>query len=264
VTDRAPTIAPSTLASLLAASLLLLSACGGGHARPTQHAAKPDTTTAAGAADGGSPGARAQAQARAFAHAVNLRASDVPGFHASRENSREHETAKEKRLQRELANCVGAGTKSVPALLEQASPSFERRVSLISQTASSEVTVERSPSSIARDLDAIRSGRLRGCVSHYFDLLLEGFDRHSTSISPVSVKQGSPPAPGMTGSFGLRLTAFISVDGVNIPFYMDILGFADKRAMVVLSTTAVTRPFPAKLEETLFTLLVERARASRT
>jgi len=260
--------------SVLLASGGLLTGCGsGGHAASS-------TTARAGASAGGAagtrtkaapaPGARgapagagrtlAKAQAMAFARAVNLRPADVPGFRASSEHERK--TAAEKRLEPELRRCLGSSAET-KGLVESSSKGFERAAGIASQSVSSEVTVAQAPAVVDKELATIRGGHLPACLSHYFDLLLESQNIHGASIGPVSTKQGSPPAPGMTGSFGLRFTTTVTVSRVRIPFSIDILGFVDGPAEVSLFTFGVPRPFPAAVEERLFSLLLERAKTHK-
>jgi hypothetical protein len=242
-----------------------LAGCGsGGHAASTATAnsdAAKSTLPGGGTPAPRTGGTLTKAQAQVFARAVNLQATDVPGFHVSSAHEHEPETSAEKRLKPALRRCFGSASET-KALVESGSRKFERSASIVSQSVNSEVTVGHTALT-EKELGAIRSGRVPTCLSHYFDLLLKSQDLHGASIGPVSSKQGSPPAPGMTGSFGLRFTATITLRGIRLPFYVDILGFADGPAEVSLSTFGLPRPFPAMLEERLFSLLVERAKAHK-
>jgi hypothetical protein len=241
---------------VLAVSVVLLAACGGsGHTTANTSAGPSAVKVPATAA----PIARSEeAKARAFAVAVNLRAGDLPGFHPSSEH--EHKSAAEKRLEPELAKCVGgAGTKREAT--EASSKTYERGESIITQSVSSQVTVARTTALAASELAAIRGGHLQSCLAHYLNRLLASTNLHGAKIGPVSTKQGSPPAPGADGSFGLRFIETVTLHGLRIPFYVDILGFVKGRAEVSLFTFGVLREFPAALEEQLFSLLLERAKA---
>jgi hypothetical protein len=242
----------------------VLAGCGGGAHAPhtstrgtvTKTTGSHTATAAPGSLTGGAL-ARAQAKARAYARAVNLRAEDLPGFRLS--TAHEH-AAGARHLELELLRCVGS--QSTPkALAEAGSGDFERRVSIVSVSVSSEVTVARTPALAARQLAAYRSGRLPGCLSHYFGRLLESQKAHGARISPVSVRKGSPPAPGATGSYGLRFKATVTLHDLHIPLYVDILGFVDRSAEVSLLATGIPEPLPARAEEQLFTLLLQRARS---
>jgi hypothetical protein len=238
-----------------------LAGCGGHGASPTTHTSATKTTHASGTS--GAPhavGAPTKAQAQAFARAVNLQAADVPGFSVSTEHENEHETAAEKRLKPELRRCFGSAVET-RGIVEAGSKKFERSAGIASQSVSSEVTIAQTAALSAKELAAIRGGHLPACLAHYFEQLLKTQDFHGASVGPVTTKQGSPPAPGTTGSFGLRFTATITVHGIRVPFYVDILGFVDGPAEVSLDTFGIPRPFPGTVEERLFSLLVERARA---
>ncbi len=255
--------------SVLLASGGLLTACGkGGNipstaARTSSASAKPAPTGGAGAPGAaGAPGsAPARARAAAFARAVNLTAADLPSFHASSE--REHHAAGEKRVEQELLRCVGSAG-AAKGLVESGSGTFERHASIVSQSVSSEVSVAQTPALAAKELAAFHNGRLLRCLSRYFTGLLGSQRYHGAIVSPVSTKQGSPPAAGMTGSFGLRFTATITVRAIHIPLYVDVLGFVDGSAVVSLFATGIPAPFPAAIEEHLFSLLLQRAKTHET
>jgi hypothetical protein len=190
---------------------------------------------------------------------VNLSAADVPGFSVDK---REHkgETAAEKRLDREMARCAG-GLSSHEKLIEATSSKFKSRHGLPEVGVSSEVSVARTPGLAARELAAIRSAHARACVSRYLDLLFKGKSFQGASISPITIVAGTPPAPGTSGSFAWRIKVTVTVKGTRIPFYFDILGFVYGPAQVVLLSSGFPIPLPAAIQQRLFVLLVERAKA---
>jgi hypothetical protein len=259
---------PTAAIPVLVASAVVLTGCGGGgHAAAKTTGSPGSATTKAthGGDTGGAPGSASEsAQARAFANAVNLKAADLPGFHVS--TAPEHHGAAEERLEPELRRCVGTSDalSAAGAPGEASSQHFERGASIITESVSSQVTVERTDALAAKDLAVIRSSHLESCLSHYFNLLFKSQDLRGASVGPVSIKQGSPPAPGAGGSFGLRFTETLTLRGLRIPFCVDILGFVEGHAEVSLFTSGVPRPFPAALEERLFLLLLARAKAHRT
>ncbi len=249
----------------------LLAACGSSHPAATT-AARGASTGARPARAAGAPASterlRTKAQAIAFASSVNLRARDVPGFKVSSEHENEHETAAEKRLEREMLRCVGAPSakdEHADELAEVKSPELKLEHGLSDETVDSSVSVARTSAAVAKALAAIRSARARACVSRYFNLLFKGKALHGAHVSPFSIASGTPPAPGATGSFGWRISATISTTvnthRIAIPFYLDILGFVYKQAQVLLFSTGVAEPFPAATQQRLFSLLLERAKA---
>jgi hypothetical protein len=258
---------PTVILALLASSALL-GACG--RSNPSAVA----TVTVQASTSGGSshtgtqaapPGAggasSAKAQALAFARAVNLTAADVPGFKATSEHH--SETSTEKRRQRELQACTGGGVEGGESVVQESSPDFKLEHGVLDLSVNSEVSVARTPAIAAKDLATIRSSHFRICLTRYLNLLFGEQDRPGTTVGPISIVQGTPPAPGASGSFGWRITATITAHGVKLPFYQDMLGFLYGSAEVSLVSSGALRPFPAAVEQQLFSLLLERAKAHR-
>jgi hypothetical protein len=212
-----------------------------------------------------------KAQAIALAQAINLRASDVPGFKASPREEKTHETAAEKRLEQEMLRCVGAsglgsafgsgrGSGFGKSLAEGRSKDFKLEHGILNLSVHSEVSVAQSAALASRDLSALRGSRVKACLSHYLNLFFKAGVHPGTSIGPVSIQSGTPPAPGTSGSFGWRISATFTVRRIPVPFYFDILSFAYGPAEVTLFSSGLPAPFPAKAQENLFSLLVARAR----
>jgi hypothetical protein len=246
----------------LVPSCLLLCACGkGGYASTASHASTRTSATAPGATTKRPP---THAQALAFAHAVNLTAADVPGFTPT--PNHHGESASERRLEQELRSCAGAQGSGVlqssrSTLAEAGSPDFELKRGILDLTVSSEVGVARTSAEAAATLSAIRSPRVRACFSRYLSQLLRSEHLAGATVVGVSIASGTPPAPGTTGGFGWRVTATLSVRGIPLSFYLDILGFVDGPSQVMLFSSSVVRPFPASAQEHLYSLLLSRARA---
>jgi hypothetical protein len=219
---------------------------GGSHTRTQQAPPTP----------GG--GSSAKTQALAFARAVNLTAADVPGFKPSTEHH--SETGAEKRRERELQGCAGTGLEAGESIAQESSPDFKLERGILDLSVNSEVSVARTPALAAKELATVRSSHFRTCLTQYLDLLFKEQDRPGTTVGPISIVQGTPPAPGASGSFGWRITATITARGVKLPFYQDMLGFVYGSAEVSLVSSGALRPFPATIEQQLFSLLLERAK----
>ncbi|HXN36970.1 MAG TPA: hypothetical protein VN892_02935 [Solirubrobacteraceae bacterium] len=220
-------------------------------------AAIADAGSGVTALAGGAP--LTKARATAFARAVNLTAADVPGFTVVTGRERERESAAEKRLEREMLDCVHPA--SGKQLAGVSSQKFKRESSAGQQSVQSEVSVARTSSAAAKELVVIRSAHSRACMSHYLDLLLQGEKSRGATFAPVSIAQGTPSAPGTTGTFAWRITLTVTVHGVTISTYIDILGFVYGPAQVSLFASGLPQPFPAAGEQKLFSLLVRRATA---
>jgi hypothetical protein len=262
--SQCPLMRRTAILLALVLSCALLTACGKGGYATTATTASTTGATAPHRATVPRAAAPTHAQALAFAHAVNLTAADAPGFTAT--PNHHSESASERRLEQELRGCVGAQGSRTPqrspsTVLEAGSPDFGLRRGILDLTVSSEVSVARTSAEAAATLSAIRSARVRACVSHYVSELLKSQHYAGASVVGVSIASGTPPAPGTTGGFGWRVTATLAIRGVHISFYLDILGFVYGPAQVTLSSSGTIRPFPAKAEEQLYSLLLSRARA---
>jgi hypothetical protein len=256
----------------IAVGLVLLLAGGSLVACGSDRPSSSTVPTSAGRAT--SPGAAhatskplSKARAIALARAINLRAGDVPGFRASQEE-KTHETAAEKRLEQELLRCVGAsgpafgsgrGSGFGKSLAEGRSKDFKLERGILNLSVHSEVSVAQSAALADKDLAALRGGRVKACLSHYLSLFFKAGLHPGTSIGPVSIQSGTPPAPGTSGSFGWRISSTFTVRRIPVPFYFDILSFAYGQAEVTLFSSGLPAPFPAKAQESLFSLLVARA-----
>lgn len=258
---------PLAALAVLLALILALSACGKSPqttvmtvtratGTPSGRSSEGSGTSPGGGSHGSGSGLKATRGDRAFAHAVNLTVADVPGFRVSHRRSKE--VVGEVSLKHELMQCTAAGGE-VSGVLEAGSRDFERSAGIASQSVSSAVTIAKSPALAAKQLTAIHDGRLPACLARYFNHLLRRQHAQGTTVSPISTKQGSPPAPGTAGSFGLRFTATITIHRVPIPLYVDILGFVEGTTKVSLFSTGLPAPLPATTEERLFSLLVSRA-----
>jgi len=239
----------SALAAAVGLSLACaLAGCGG-----AGHAARK------GVAAAGSPSTPTRAQAAAFAGAVNLKPADVPGFAPSPNPHRE--SSRERSLQQELQRCAGP-LPSGGGVLEAASPAYKLKRAVVDLSVSSEVAVARTDAVAARALSALNAPRVRRCFSHYLDVLLAGERFRGAVPQPVSILTGTPPAPGASASFGWRVTASFNLKGVTVSLYSDILGFVLGPARVTLVSSGALRPFPATIQQRLYSLLLSRARAS--
>ena len=261
--SQVPRAAAGATALLCAA---LLSSCG--KTNPTLAPSTSATAASPGASSTGTSPAPSgerpltQAQADAYGRAVNLRASDVPGFVPS-SRAAAGSGAGEKQLEEQLARCAGGLGSSTPRPSEVGSPQFRRRGGLLADSVSSTVSFLRTAADGERELKLLRSDHLRSCLNRFLEGLLRGKQFGGATLGQVSIVQGTPPAPGTTGGFGWRVTAVFMIRNLRVPFYLDTLGFIDGQAQVTLQSSGVAVPFPAGAEEHLFTLLLQRAKSHR-
>ncbi|HEY1833160.1 MAG TPA: hypothetical protein VGG08_01890 [Solirubrobacteraceae bacterium] len=256
---------------MLLIGALVLFGCGKGSSSSPGQRTSTTTTTSPGHGSGGSgndnrggksspaPGTAADAaKAKAFARAVNLTAVDLPGFKASAKS--QHLTPAERKLEREALGCLGgAGAKHEKGSINVRSQEFEATLGEVTRQAESEVTVVRTPAIAAHQLSIVRGSHARDCLAHFLTLLFGGATAGKAAVSPVHIAEGTPPAPGADGSFAWRVTTTITTRHVPVKIYLDIFGFTRGRAEVQMLTASFLQPFPARVEERLFSLLLERA-----
>jgi hypothetical protein len=252
------------LALVLAGALL--SSCGKGSTTVTVTSGQAAQSRAPQTGTGkrarpprrGRPGSAPNRQgALAFARAVNLTDSDVPGFTATRKH--EGSSSGEKRLERQMLSCAGLGG-SAHAIAEASSKDFALKHGILDLSVNSEVAVEQSVAQAQKLLAATSSSRVRGCFTRFLEKILSGERVKGATPGPVTIQSGTPPAPGMDGSFGWRVTATFDVRGIKVPIYLDFLGFIDGPSEVTLLSSGLLRPFPAEVQQRLFALLLSRAR----
>jgi hypothetical protein len=275
---------------LLVLGAVALASCGKGGATTVTVEAGAGTGSSSGSggsgdgssgggANGGSksspttpPAAKSPSRERAlaFAQAVNLTADDVPGFAAKTKH--QSDSAREKKLGRELAQCTGAtglspGEGSFPgegkSVVDESSKDFELKHGVIDFSVSSGVSVQSSAAAARKGLQAIRSAQVRKCFSHYLQLLFAGQHVQGATPGPVSIQSGTPPAPGTSGGFGWRITASFTIRGIKVPIFLDFLGFVDGPAEVTLLSSGLLRPFPAEVQQHLFATLLARDKAHK-
>jgi len=237
-----------TLAALGAGALL--AGCGSSRA-------KTNSTPKAAAASGGGA-ALTKGRALALAQAIDLQPADVRGFRAIPQPG--HESVQEKALAHELETCAGAAGEA-HKLAEAKSAAFKREVNGMPQEVSSSVSVEQSSAYAQQDLTAIRSARGQRCIVKLVNAALRARNLGGAKVGAVSITQGTPPTAGTTGAFGLRLSLPISVQGVTVHAYFDFLGFASGPVEVTLQSVGVNEALPAAIQEHLFGVLVQRAKA---
>jgi hypothetical protein len=199
-----------------------------------------------------------QSSTRSTSSSTGGQPSDVPGFGVSSAHTSGSQL--EKRLEGQLQKCAGtvAGHDDVA---EAKSQTFEVKRDLVDLSVSSEVGVAPSAAAALNELAAVRSAHVRNCFSHYLYLLLQAQPHRGASVAPVSIASGVPPAPGAAGSFAWRITATYLIRRIPVSLYVDILGFVVGPARVTLVSFGALRPFPAGIQQRLYTLLLSRARA---
>ncbi len=244
------------IAAALAVAVL---ACGCAGKGQEQRRQRPGGAAGQSTTPGGAPTQKplTRAQAIAFAHAVNLRPADVPGFKVSPPKTRSN--PRENRLERQMLECVGAAGPN-KELAEVDSHEFQR-TGAGDFSVSSSVSVARTPAIAARALSVIRSERTRECLSRYVSKLFEHMHVHGAKIGELSVSSEAAAAPGTAGGYVLRIDANVTALGRSVPLSLEMFGFVCGQAGISLMATSLPAPFPAAARQALLQLLLERAKA---
>jgi hypothetical protein len=198
-----------------------------------------------------------RAQAVAFASAVNLRSTDLPGF---KTHKAKPEAGGEQHASTRLGRCVESG--HTQAGVEQESDKFERETNTGSLDAGSNVDVAASARAAEEALASVRSPALGQCIKQALMESIASETGHAelkgASLHRVLVSTVTPPAPGAE-SFGWIAQATLRYRGIAFPFAMGFEGFVRGRAIVLLSTVALPGRFPQSLGQRLFATLLRRA-----
>jgi len=252
-------------ALLISVVCLLLSACGGGQAHSssawgTSIGASHAVPVALGSPTVATSPPPSRAQALAYAHAVNLNASDIPG--ASVDAKRAHgATANERREYRACERFIAPSHK----LAESSSPKLKRGQELEMEQITSSVEVLSSERAVARQFVLLAMPSLRKCAARALTRNLDDKPLREAHWGHVKVSQLPVKAPGTSATIGIRILATLNLpfSEVSVPIYVDVLGFALGRAEVALTATSATQPVPGATEQELLALLLARARAHR-
>jgi hypothetical protein len=268
---KLPALGTLLVLSALLALAALLAGCGSDGPSPATGTAT--TTTAATAAAGSaatspttgvhtvvsthaSQTARiSRAQAVAFAHAVNLRASDIPGMQTSGQEGEHHGNG-------EVARCLGAA--HTDSLAEIRSLSFKsKNASGEGLGVQSEVTVLPSSAAAAREMAAFRTPRVKACVERIVERSLAKARTGRIAKSKPSFTWASADIPGTEGSYAVRVVMPFANNetGISASYYADILAFASGPAVVELVADGAPQPNSSPSEERLLSLLLIRAKS---
>jgi hypothetical protein len=207
-----------------------------------------------------------RAQARAYAHAVNLRGYDVPGMTEVAPEG----PAEDRGYWETFARCTGE-LRSAHVVVTIHSPTFIYGGRREYQSVYSAVAVLPSEVAADRYLAVLASARARACITRSYD---QSLLRHAAAGKPLRLGQlATTPLPataptsyrgvGPYRATALRLTiqdSYITHRGrrVRFPLYTEGFIFAYGRAVIELAAESLFRPFPPANEQYLMKVLVGR------
>jgi hypothetical protein len=205
-----------------------------------------------------------KAQAAAYAHAVNLRASDLPDMDVSKP---EHEEKAPTHTGLQLARCAGE-LDPLPRVLARSSPIEEGEEEQAKEVISSSVEVLPTPAVAAEHDAASISPRGLRCLERYIPAALAKGNGRRVRYGPVTLRRLPDPLPGVAGSAAIELTTTL----LGIPrqvaptpphVYIDVLGFVSGAAEVNLVAVGFPEPVGEETEQRLISLLYARAQANK-
>ncbi len=197
-----------------------------------------------------------KAQATTLAGQINLTAADVPGYTSSPNPN----TASDQQNSAQLAACAG-GTPPSQEIVDINSPQFTAGSGLNQRQASSNVTVQPTAADVQQNLKALTSAKGHNCLVQSLNTLISHTSQPGVTFSSGSITTLPMSTAGTDGAFGARVTINATAQGLHIPFYVDVYGFAKGSTEVELETLGISSPFPAAEEARLVALLVGRAGA---
>jgi hypothetical protein len=211
------------------------------------------------AASGGQGRPISKAQAVAFAKAVNLRVSDLPG--AKRQELPSHERAQDEReAQKSWARTVRCARHELavhrPVNVGVSEPFLGDGPRLVS----SEVRVMPSESVAASELEAFASKRGHVCFARADQVTVTS--ENEPPENPEPLKTTFLELGGSLGVGAIGVQTLSSTTRSTLAGYSDAVLFRVGPAVIVFSAVG-RRPFPAATERRLLSLLHSRAEAHK-
>jgi hypothetical protein len=199
------------------------------------------------------------AAAVAFARAVNLTASDVPGADA-RKRERHSGPRARQREKRALAKCLGI--QPVHEIVDVKSPQLDRGTGIEGESFTSSVTVVERTAEAAREIEAVRRFHGGPCLVNFLRRSLHEDSSGRTRLIALHVSQLPIHVVDTAASGGLRIEVVLrTARRARFALYTDELAFAVGPAEVELGAFSVAQPVAATTEQQLLSLLAQRARA---
>lgn len=235
-------------AALLATGLLI--GCGG------------TTASVVGVASPTS-GPITKAQAVAYAHAVNLQPSDVPGFTSS---GSETEVPKPGRYGLEYSRCRG-GVSPARRIAKIESTEFSAGRAFYGKVMRSIVEVWPTPALVVSNHTTSHSPRGRACLVRDIEAVNKQINRERKgrmAIGPFTITTVPNPLPGVSHSFltTINETRLLRTGAIRAHIYRDIFGFITGPAEIELEAIGFGHPVPTSTEAKALQLLLDRATAN--
>jgi hypothetical protein len=242
----------------LAAIAMALAGCGGS-SHTSSSSAAPGTVRVNSLRRAEPPVTKAQA---AYAHAVNLRAGDVPGLAASRL----HLPKTRHGWLDPVEGCDGSGGQKVTGII---SPRFSASLDhggvltlLPLEAMQSTVFPAVSPVTASRELQSAVSARGRSCLKQILGSTENQAEHGRREPILTQIEVSAPPSPlRNVRVYGVRMTAksdFGTTSRSN--YYEEFFAFVVRSTVITLNATGDPHPIPPATERRLLSLLYSRAK----
>jgi hypothetical protein len=239
--------------------------------------------TIALAGSGGTTAPITKARATAYAHVVNLRAGDVPGFVAvggSQPSEGQPFGTQESRCDPAMITAGSVVMIGSQAFQRRQKSTGGSRGYLPLEAVSSEVDVMHSAALASREIAAMRAvphtPAVLTCLKRQLEqvrlrVTREGGARVGEPVgkpvfSHVEISALRSPSQAIP-AIGLRISADFAIEVSptkgSSHYYEDFLGFATGPVVVSLNATGSPQPFPPTTEQRLLALLHTRAEANK-
>jgi hypothetical protein len=201
------------------------------------------------------------ANAKRIATAIELRASDLPGY-TPKPNPF---TAADRRVDDQLTSCYG-GVAVAKALANEQSPVFTRASSGQQVQVNSSTEVLPSAALAVADMNASLSPRGLSCAqSAVAKAVRAGLEKNEKFLFARTTRLATL-LPDVKNSVYVRVVIWIQVTNgstrLSVPAYDDAVGFVDGGAEVSLNTLSIPLKPDVSLERTLAGDLAARAKAA--
>jgi hypothetical protein len=196
---------------------------------------------------------------RTIANAVNLRASDLPGFHSTGPSNVSvggDPTAQFKR-------CFGSSKGFSGGGQTTSSRSFSAGTATSNVEVTSTVT-PTTPIAAARDTRLITDPRLPRCLAEAF--AAASFTSHGVTLSGSDPQAMSLPAPvvqgdGVSSRLSTRLSVVWSENGLSVTLFVDVYAITVGDDELGITAVTLEQPYPVASEQRLAAVMVSRALA---
>jgi hypothetical protein len=202
-----------------------------------------------------------KAQALAYAHAVNLRPSDMPGFTSI---GSEAEAPEPGQYGLQAIRC-GGGVNPARRIVQAHSAEFSAGRAFYGKVVKSIVKVWPTPALVALNSVRSHSSRGRRCLARFLESVHKRLNHERKGrrhLGPFNITIVPDPLPGVSHSFltTINETLLLRTGAIRAHIYHDIFGFVTGSAEIELEAIGFGHPIPTPTEAKALLLLLRDSR----